>query len=87
MNQAIKEEMTSRRANQIAVPSIASAGRKVRNSEKKKTIIVPTIQIFRIKRMREVIICFLSSGKFAFLCIKRVENQERKRNEKIIPMK
>jgi len=47
-NQAIKDEIISRRANPIAVPNIAKKGRKLRSSEKKNTATTPRIIVFAI---------------------------------------
>jgi hypothetical protein len=46
INHAIKEDITSRRANQRAVQSIAKNGRMVRNSEKKKNTMIENRMMF-----------------------------------------
>lgn len=76
-NHAIKEEITSLRAKPIPVPIIASAGRNLENSEKKKSIAVIAIAKLRISRRSEVSTSCFSSLSVFF----RIINAEAK-NEK-----
>jgi len=77
-NQAINDDIISRSAKPIAVPSIATKGRKFKSSEKKKTAITVTKAELVIHLTAHANTFFLSSESFVLECIIHLVECENK---------